>query len=141
MKRFFENMGRMFQTWMQGRYGTDELSYTLSMAGLVLMLLSCLIRPLGILYLPALAMLVWSLYRSLSRNIYKRQNERNKYLELRRGAGKKLALLKNMWRDRKTHRYYKCPYCKAIVRIPMPGRGKNIVVTCHRCHGHFNKRT
>ncbi len=141
MKRFFENLGYKFQAFMQGRYGTDELSYFLSMASLVMLLLSCLIRPLGILYLPALALMTWSLYRSMSKNIYKRQKERTGYLEFRRKIEKKTALLKNMWRDRNTHRYYKCPHCKAIVRIPKPGKGRNIVITCHRCHGTFNKRT
>lgn len=141
MKRFFANLGYRFQVFMQGRYGMDELSYFLSIAALVLLLLSWLIRPLAILYFPALALMIWSWYRSFSKNIYKRQRERNKYLEIRGALNRKVTLLKNMWRDRKTHRYYRCPNCKAVVRIPKPGKGKNIVITCHRCHYSFNKRT
>ncbi len=141
MKQFFRNLGYKFQAFMQGRYGMDELSYFLSIAGLVLVLLSGLFRPLSFLYFLALAMLVWSWYRSFSRNIYKRQQERGKYLEIRERCRKRVTLRKNMWRDRKTHRYYKCPNCGAYVRIPKPGKGKNIMITCHRCHNSFNKRT
>lgn len=126
---------------MQGRYGMDELSYFLSTAGLVLCLLSILFRSLSILYLPALALMIWAWYRSFSKNIYKRQRERNRYLEIRQAIQRKITLVKNMWRDRKTHRYYKCPNCKAVVRIPKPPKGKNIEITCHRCHQSFNKRT
>ncbi len=141
MRRFFENLGNKIRTFMQGRYGVDELSYFLSTAGLILLLASCFIRPLAILYFPALAVLVWSWYRSFSKNIYKRQKERNKYLEIRRAIGKKVTLVRNMWRDRRTHRYYRCPNCRAFVRIPKPGKGRNIMITCHRCHHSFNRRT
>ena len=44
-----------------------------------------------------------------------------------------------MWRERKTHRYFKCPNCKTMVRVPK-GKGK-IVITCTRCHHEIVKRT
>ena len=77
MKSFLEHVRYKIQAFMQGRYGMDELSYFLSMTGLTLFLLSVLIRPLSILYFPALAVLIWSWFRSFSKNIYKRREERN----------------------------------------------------------------
>lgn len=141
MKRFFENISYRIRVFMQGRYGTDELSYFLLTAALVLLLLSCFIRQLSILYLFSLALLIWSWFRSLSRNIYKRQNERSKYLEIKTKIKQKPVLIKNMWRDRKTHRYYKCPHCKVFTRISNPGKGRNITITCPKCHNRFDKRT
>lgn len=141
MKRFFENMGDKTRAFMQGRYGTDELSHFLSIAGLVILLLACFIRPMGILYIPALALLAWSWFRSLSKNIYKRQNERGRYMEMQGKVRHKISLAKNMWSERKTHRYYKCPHCKVTVRIVKPRKGKNISITCPKCHNSFGRKT
>ena len=141
MKSFLDHVRYKIQAFMQGRYGMDELSYFLSMTGLTLFLLSVLIRPLSILYFPALAVLIWSWFRSFSKNIYKRREERNAYLEFRRRGERNRTVIRSMWRDRKTHRYYKCPNCGAIVRIPKPAKGRNIEITCHRCRHSFRKRT
>lgn len=128
------------QRHMQGRYGYDELSRFLSITGLILMLLFFLLR-INILYLIALALVIWSCFRSFSRNIYKRQAERYKYLNLRNKVLQKFRFYKNIWRDRKTHKYYKCPVCKSVVRITKPGKGKTIKIRCPKCGNNFEKRT
>ena len=51
------------------------------------------------------------------------------------------GLYKNIWRDRKTHKYYKCPGCAAFVRIRKPEKGRRILVTCPKCRQSFEKRT
>lgn len=141
MKKFFNKVGNAFRSFMQGRYGTDELSYFLFTMGFMLFLLPCLIQSLAALYLPALVLLVWSSFRSLSKNIYNRKNERDTYLRISRNIKQKLKFIKNRWHERKTHRYYKCPHCKVIVRIPKPGKGRNISITCPQCHTRFEKKT
>ena len=128
------------QRHMQGRYGFDEFSRFLSIAALVLVLLFSFLH-FTLLYLIAFALLIWAWVRSFSRNIYKRQVERNKYLDMRNKAMQKFRLYKNMWRDRKTHKYYKCPDCKAVVRIAKPGKGKKIKICCPKCGNNFEKRT
>lgn len=140
MKRFFQSIAYRFQSFMQGRYGTDELSYFLFIVGLVVLILSSLISPLSILYLPALALLIWAWFRSMSRNIDKRQRERGRYLRIRESIGRRFGLYRNMWRDRKTHRYYHCPSCKGIVRITRPPRGKCITIVCPHCRNSFQRR-
>jgi len=140
MKKWLEKFKYSFQKFMQGRYGYDELSWFLSITGLILLLLSAL-PYLGILYFIAFALLIWSWVRSFSRNIYKRQMELSKYLTLKNKVTLKLRLYKNIWLERKTHKYYKCPHCKSIIRITKPEKGRKISIHCPKCDNSFNKKT
>ncbi len=140
MKKLFSNIGYRIQQFMQGRYGFDELSRFLAIAGLILLLLSR-VPYLGIIYFLALFLLIWSWFRGFSKNTYKRQMERQKYLTVKNRIKQRLLLCRNIWRDRRTHKYYKCPHCKAIVRIGKPGKGRTITVNCPKCGQGFEKRT
>lgn len=141
MKKLFVNLRYKLQGFMQGRYGFDELCHCISITAFILLLLACFIPKLGVLYYAALLLLLWSWYRSLSKNCGKRRQERDKYLSFRRKSSQKYKLIRNVWHDRKTHRYYKCPNCKTVVRIPKPGKGRNIAITCPKCCTSFNKKT
>lgn len=136
MKRWFQNLGEKMQAWMYGRYGFDELSKFLTIIALVLVLLSGFIP----LFSPiALVLLIWSMVRTYSRNIVKRQKERDAYLRFTGKFKQFFKSRKNMWRDRKTHRYYKCPICKAYLRVPK-GRGK-IEISCPKCNNKIIRTT
>lgn len=132
MKNFFRNLGYKLQGFMQNRNGNDELNRFLVFASLFFFLLS-LIRPIHFLYYIGLAVLVLTIFRALSKNIYRRQTERNKYLEIKGKVLSQFGTLKNMWRDRKTHRYFKCPSCKTTVRIKIPPKGATISLKCPKC--------
>jgi len=125
---------------MYGRYGYDELSRDLFIAGLIMIALSN-IPHLHFFYLLGLALMICLFCRGFSRNIYKRQLERNRYLNFRNKVVQRLRIYNNIWRDRKTHKYYKCPGCKSFVRITRPGKGRRIMVTCPKCRLSFEKRT
>jgi len=125
---------------MQGRYGYDELSQFLFISGLVLLVLSY-IPYLKIFYFIAFVLMIWACFRTFSKRIYKRQMERQKYLAINNKIKQQFLLYKNVWRDRKTHKYIKCPYCKAIIRISKPGKGKTIAIHCPKCGQGFEKRT
>lgn len=140
MKRFFAQLGYKFNGFMQGRYGYDELSRCLSITGLLTMIVSGL-PYIHFLYIIAFAMLIWAWFRTLSRNIYKRQIERNKYLMVKNKLTQKFRLYKRIWKERKTHKYYKCPGCKTTVRIVKPEKGRTITITCPKCRQSFKKRT
>lgn len=140
MKKWFSNLGYKLSGFMQGRYGYDELSRFLAIAGMILMLMAC-IPYLSFLYAFGFAMFIGSWFRTMSRNIYKRQMERSKYLIIKNGLVQKFRLFRNMRRERKTHKYYKCPSCKAYARITHPGKGKRVMVTCPKCGQSFEKRT
>lgn len=141
MKKFFENLGYKIQVFMQGRYGIDELSRFLTILSLILLLLSALIRPLRILYFPALALMIWSWYRSLSKNIYKRQRELEKYLEIKDKIRREIKLIKDKYRDRGVKHYYRCPNCKRVLRTPEPPKHTTVSITCPMCGYTFSKKT
>ncbi|HOQ07276.1 MAG TPA: hypothetical protein PK127_02970 [Clostridiales bacterium] len=140
MRKWLDDLKYKIGRFMYGRYGYDELSRFISVSGLVMLFLS-LVPFLRLLYFLALALLIWTWYRAFSRNIYKRQAERQKYLELRYRVTGSFSLWRNMWRERKTHKYFRCPYCRATVRTRRPGKGKKIAVNCPKCGREFIKKT
>ncbi len=136
MKDFFENGRRRMREFMTGRYGTDEFSRFLLIAALVLLFLSLFSR-LGILYYVALACLIYTFYRTLSRNYGKRRAENESFLRRTSGIRKKLRVQKRRFDERKEYRYFKCPSCGQDVRVP---RGKgHIRITCPKCRTQFDR--
>jgi len=116
--------------FMMGRYGTDKLNMVILGAGLVLCLLVMFIRlPVLDLILTVLSygLMIWAIFRSLSRNTYKRYQENRRYLRL-------VERIKD-----REHRYFDCPRCHQPVRVPK-GKGK-IAITCPRCKEKFIKKT
>ena len=122
------NMG--MRRFMEGRYGTDKLNIFLLKTAMVLMLID-LFLPAGVLKLVfwalPIGLMVWTIVRSLSRNIYKRYEENRKYLQM-------LDAVKD-----REHRYFNCPKCRQRVRVPR-GKGK-ISITCPKCREKFIKKT
>lgn len=119
-----------FRRFMAGRYGTDKLNIAILTAGLVACLLGMILRlPLIRMLLTTLswAMMFWAIFRSLSRNTYRRYRENRKYLRF-------VEQLKD-----REHRYYTCPRCRQPVRVPR-GKGK-ISITCPKCKEKFIKKT
>jgi ribosomal protein L37AE/L43A len=68
-----------------------------------------------------------AIFRTLSRNTYKRYQENRKFLALQQRI-----------KDR-DHRYFSCPRCKQTVRVPR-GKGK-IAISCPKCKEKFIKKT
>ena len=116
--------------FMMGRYGTDKLNTAILGVGVVICLISMFINVAAvdlILTLIAYILMGWAIFRSLSRNTYKRYQENRKFL----------GLLQRV-KDRE-HRYYDCPRCRQQIRVPR-GKGK-ISITCPRCKEKFIKKT
>lgn len=123
---------------MYGRYGNDALTKFLLILALILMIVS-LIPRLWWMYFLAAAVLIWSLTRSFSRRFDKRRRELDRYLKIKTPIVNFFKLSRNKWRDRKTHVYFKCKKCKAVLRVPK-GKG-SIVVICTRCKDRIEKET
>jgi len=116
--------------FMMGRYGTDKLNMAILGAGVIACLISVFIRlPLMNLILTALSygLMIWAIFRTLSRNTYKRYQENRRYL-----------MLIDRIKDRE-HRYFDCPKCRQPVRVPRV-KGK-IAITCPKCREKFIKKT
>lgn len=133
MKNFLSRLAYKLQSFMYGRYGYDALSRALSWVSIILILASVFIP---ILYPIAFAIFFWSLFRTYSKNIAARRRELDFY---EKHIGLHIKRRSNMWRDRKTHRYYKCPDCKSYLRVPK-GKGE-IIITCPKCGKKIEKRT
>jgi len=136
MRGFFQRMAYSLQQFMYGRYGFDELSKVLNIISLALWAISLFIP---YVYPIVLILLLWVIFRTYSRNISKRQLELNKYFHIKNKISGWFKLKKDIIKNRKTHRYYKCPICKANLRVPK-GRGK-IEISCPKCHHKFIKKT
>ena len=131
-------MKEKLQRFMIGRYGADELSKAQSVVVMILLVLSLFGR-LGILYWLALALMIYSIWRMFSKNVSKRYEENQKYLNCRYKATVKIDRMKKHFAQRKIYRFYKCPQCKQKVRVPK-GRGK-ICITCPKCRTEFVKKS
>lgn len=140
MKNWLERIAYQLRTFLYGRYGSDEFSRFLSLAGIILCFLSCF-KPLRFLSLIALAVLIFSSFRCFSKNGAARRKELDRYLKIKNGIRQKINLIRSMWRDRKTHRYLKCPNCKTRIRIKKPAKHKKIIIDCPHCKNSFTKKT
>ena len=123
-------MAAALRSFMSGRYGTDRLNMVILCTGLVASILSMMIpaQPFNVVFwaLSYILMIV-AIWRSLSRNTYKRYQENRKFLQFF-----------DRLKDRQ-HRYFDCPKCRQMVRVPR-GKGK-ISITCPRCREKFVKKT
>ena len=85
------------------------------------------------------ALLVWGIFRMLSRNIPRRRAENDRFLRFWGPVKAKFRLQKDKWKSRKTHKFFNCPSCKKNLRVPR-GKGK-IQITCPKCGERFSKKT
>ena len=118
------------QRFMMGRYGTDKLNSLLLWIAVIFVLLSVFLQNSVlnlVAVLTAYGLMGVVIFRSLSRNTYRRHRENRRYLNL-------LERLKD-----REHKYFACPKCKQSVRVPK-GKGK-IAITCPKCREKFVKKT
>ena len=129
-RQFLYNLSAQVRRFMAGRYGTDKLSMTMLVVSLVLSLIGSFIK-LTVLNLVLTAisyiLMFWAIFRSFSRNTYKRYQENRKFMQFF-----------DRLKDRE-HRYFDCPNCHQPVRVPR-GKGK-IAITCPRCRERFVRKT
>lgn len=133
-RAWLHNLGAKFSAgyrqFMMGRYGNDKLNMVILGTGLIACLVSMFIHfpPVNLaLTVISYVLMGWAIFRTFSRNTYKRYQENRKYLML-------LQRLKD--RD---HRYFDCPRCRQQVRVPR-GKGK-IAISCPKCKEKFIKKT
>ena len=123
----------MVRSWlnrfMAGRYGGDQLNLFLIALYLVLYLVFLFTRLL-VLELLGTAVLVVSLFRSLSRNTERRRAENTRFLQAVRPLWRRWTGFRARTHDRE-HRYFKCPNCGQRMRVPR-GKGR-ITVHCRAC--------
>ena len=127
---------------MTGRYGTDQLNRALSVVTMVLMLLGIIFGRYAfgsVLWLLALASLVWSTFRTFSRNTVKRRLENTKYMRFSQKYLSGFRGAKTRFQQRREYKFFRCPSCKIWLRVPK-GKGK-LNITCRQCGERFTRNT
>ena len=122
---------------MYGRYGGDQLSFFLIGLYVVIYVLSYLPH-MGFLSWVGLLLLVWSLYRSMSRQIDRRRAENARFMALAGPVIRWFKMRRTIHRDR-DHRYFRCPNCGQYLRVPR-GKGK-IPFNCRSCGVTFEEKS
>ena len=126
---FFDRL----REFMYGRYGIDDLQKFLIGAYVVSRIL-LIIFPGRILQALSVVILILFIVRFFSKDIYIRQKENRKYLEIK----DKFINFKNNGEENRKYIFRTCPECKAKIRLPRK-RGKH-VCTCPRCGKDFDVR-
>ena len=131
--------------FMYGRNGIDDLYHFLFWIIIILSLVNLYFKNWVVTAIASL-LLIYSIFRVLSRNVYRRQKENQIYLKclgkilgafrkITKTITSKISLTKSKWRDRKTHVYKKCPHCKNTLRLPKE-KGKH-TAACPCCSARF----
>jgi hypothetical protein len=130
LRRLGDGLVQWLRSFMAGRYGTDKLNMTILGVGVVCAVITIFVgNPVVDLTLTVIsyALMGWAIFRSFSRQTYKRYQENRRFL-----------MLVDRIKDRR-NRYFECPRCRQIVRVPR-GKGK-IAITCPKCKERFIKKT
>ncbi len=134
----FYRLRNTLARFMVGRYGTDKLNNALFWTYMALWFVGLFFRR-GVvgLVLSSLGSLVAVvlIWRTLSRNIPRRQAENERFIRVWTPVAAWFRRQFVRVRDVRRWRYRTCPYCKARLRLPIR-RGRR-TVTCSRCNSQF----
>ena len=122
--------------FMYGRYGADQFSRTIVTASLILLVLGQLLGSILLVYL-SFAGYVYALFRMFSRNMQKRAQENEAYLNKTAKWRTEYAQAKVRWRNRKQYKYFKCPQCRMRMRLTRGVGEKQI--TYRNCQHTFKQ--
>ena len=130
--------------FLQGRNGNDDLSRLFTWIALALVILSTILTTASpalssLLLLISLAAVIYSFFRTFSKNVSKRRSENWKYVAWKQKVKRWFASRKQRLKDMKTYRYFHCPKCSITLRVPR-GKGK-VQITCKNCGEKFIKKT
>ena len=134
---FFDKFRIWLQKFMTGRAGIDQLGIALIYAVIVLNILS-LLPFLRLLHFVALALMIFALYRILSKNRERRWKENQWWMDKSAPYMTKLKQALVRFGNRKKYVYFSCPECHAKLRLPR-GVGE-VTVTCGSCKHSFKKK-
>lgn len=140
---------RKLEEFFRGRHGSDQLSFALSMLGLVLVVCSPALTNENArmtLSVIGLALVIWAVWRIFSKNDQARTKENDAFMRFFRRDGKKAEARrlekekkKRLKEKLKKHEMFYCPKCKAACFVPK-GKGK-VRITCPKCGEKFIGKT
>lgn len=127
--------------FMVGRNGNDQLNLFLLGLDVVLLIVASLVRGNAgrVLYVLTFALLGWTYYRMLSRNLVRRRQENGRYLRTQYRVAAAVKLRREKWVQRRDYKFFTCPSCKTTLRVPR-GHGK-IKIVCRKCGNTFTGKS
>jgi len=133
MDRLRQSLARL----MAGRYGSDELGRAVLYASLLLLFLTYALGA-GIFWYLSIAGYAWALFRIFSKNRPARARENALYLQKTQKLRTEIRQARVRFRNRKQYKYFRCPNCRARLRLTR-GCGEKTVV-CQQCMHRFTTK-
>jgi hypothetical protein len=135
---FLRNLGQRFAAFMSGRTGSDQLGLACIVCSLVLQLATALT---GLSVLAVLSMFAYgySIFRIFSRKSYKRQQENDRFAAWWANVRTKTVQLWKRLKLMRQYKYFKCPQCKALLRMSRGAGEKEIC--CPKCQNRFRMKS
>ena len=137
-----QRIGNALARFMYGRNGPDQLGWCM-IWGLIIVNAVSIFVGSGIagavLRVVATILGVCVIFRLFSRNLYKRRAESAAFVEkVWNPVRSRFTSARTQAKD-KDHKYFTCPNCHAVCRVPK-GKG-NIIITCPRCRGEIRGKS
>ncbi len=133
----WQKIKQSFRSMMNGRHGADQLNMALLWLGLGIYVVGALVG-LGTITLLSFVPYGACIFRMFSRNNAKRNQENQKYLVWKNRLATRWRQARTRFQNRKQFTYFKCPGCKAWLKLP---KGAGVVtVTCGKCRNSFTKK-
>lgn len=124
--------------FMSGRYGIDPLYYVFFAVGMIVLLVNGFIENDMvniILRVVSAVVIVIGFARVFSKKLDKRYKEAQAFAKFTTSVKNFFTLQGRKIKEFKTHRYKKCPKCKAVLRLPAK-KGKH-TAHCPKCGENF----
>ncbi len=127
--------------FMAGRNGADNLSRAVMFLAFILFILSLFFRDwlAQLLLTLAVAGIVYVYFRMFSKNVARRREENSRYLAKTASLRSYFRSLGERWRQRRDYKFFRCPMCRTLLRVPR-GKGK-IKIVCRKCGNSFIRNT
>ena len=140
---FFQKLRNGLSRFMYGRNGADHLCLATIWTAIALDVIAAIFKMgdavEGLLGFVSTVLLVVTVFRIFSRRLDKRRAENAWFLQKIWWPIKgKLGKNKQQRADRE-HKYFTCPNCRAVCRVPV-GKGK-IIITCPKCGAQIQAKT
>ena len=125
--------------FLSSRYGMDKLNIFLIVSGMVLSLVLGFAFPKTLWSYLSLIPLFLAAWRMISRDIAARAKENDGFTAIFRKPAAFVGFYSEAWKNRKTHKYFRCPKCRGTTRVPK-GKGK-LKIRCPHCGETFVRRS
>ncbi|MBQ8093631.1 MAG: hypothetical protein IJ242_08665 [Clostridia bacterium] len=136
--KFLDTLREKIAHFMSGRYGSDQLSFTMVIAALVVTLIGALTGTRVVLTVVADVLLILVFVRMLSKDRLRRAHENQVFLEKTAGIRKAVVEWYNRMKNMRKYHYFTCPKCKKRLRVPR-GIGQ-VTITCKECGEKFDRK-